>query len=116
MPFCPECRDEFQDWVTVCPDCRVPLVAVLEEDEPEELEESRDYLYSNEPLVHVATAPNEAIAGMWAGILENNGIRCLIKGGDFKWSRYAFLHKPFRRIYVIQSASETARTLLLPFQ
>jgi predicted amidophosphoribosyltransferase len=86
MPFCPQCRDEFEDWVTVCPDCKVPLAAVLEEDKPEvvELEEAHDYLYSNEPLVHVATAPNEAIAGMWAGILENNGIHCLIKGDDFK--------------------------------
>ena len=51
-------------------------------------------------------------------ILENNGIHCMLKGenDDFKWSRDAFLHKSFPKIYVIQSASETARALLLPFQ
>jgi hypothetical protein len=26
MPFCPQCHDEFQDWVKVCPDCNVDLV------------------------------------------------------------------------------------------
>jgi len=26
MPFCPNCRDEFEDWVEICPDCRVALV------------------------------------------------------------------------------------------
>jgi transposase-like protein len=25
MPFCPKCGDEFQDWVTTCPDCGVTL-------------------------------------------------------------------------------------------
>jgi hypothetical protein len=27
--FCPKCRDEFQDWVKTCPDCKVDLVAEL---------------------------------------------------------------------------------------
>ncbi|MDO8579014.1 MAG: hypothetical protein Q7R50_07550 [Dehalococcoidales bacterium] len=34
---------------------------------------------NKDPLVHVATAPNEIIAGMWADILEQNGIHVLIK-------------------------------------
>jgi hypothetical protein len=29
MPFCPNCRDEFEDWVEICPDCRVALVDEL---------------------------------------------------------------------------------------
>ena len=29
MPYCPQCRDEFQDWVETCPDCKVPLVNTL---------------------------------------------------------------------------------------
>jgi hypothetical protein len=28
MPFCPNCRSEFQDWVRTCPDCHVPLVDI----------------------------------------------------------------------------------------
>ena len=27
MPFCPKCGDEFQDWVTTCPDCQAALSA-----------------------------------------------------------------------------------------
>ncbi len=34
---------------------------------------------NKDPLAHVATAPNEVIAGMWADILEQNGINVLIK-------------------------------------
>jgi len=30
MPFCPKCRDEFQDWVKVCPDCKIELVEKLD--------------------------------------------------------------------------------------
>jgi hypothetical protein len=29
MPFCPNCCDEFQDWVKVCPDCGFKLVNKL---------------------------------------------------------------------------------------
>lgn len=29
MPYCPECHDEFQDWVKICPDCQVALVGEL---------------------------------------------------------------------------------------
>jgi hypothetical protein len=27
MPFCPQCGDEFQDWVTTCPDCQAALTS-----------------------------------------------------------------------------------------
>lgn len=30
MPWCPKCRQEFQDEITVCPDCNEPLVEELE--------------------------------------------------------------------------------------
>jgi hypothetical protein len=35
MPYCPKCKDGFQDWVKECPDCHVELVNEL----PPELEE-----------------------------------------------------------------------------
>jgi hypothetical protein len=31
MPFCPECHDEFQEWVKECPDCSYELVEQLPE-------------------------------------------------------------------------------------
>lgn len=31
MRYCPKCREKFQDWVTLCPDCKIPLVDKLPE-------------------------------------------------------------------------------------
>jgi hypothetical protein len=33
-------------------------------------------------MIKLATAPDEAIATMWAGVLEQEGIRCLLKKTD----------------------------------
>ena len=85
MPYCPECRDEFQEWVMVCPDCDVPLVDILPEltvDEPASRPGST-VEPSQEKLAYIATAPNESLAMLWAGILENEGIPSFIKGGDW---------------------------------
>jgi hypothetical protein len=70
MRYCPKCDGEFQDWSNTCPECGVPL-------EKEALPTDK----REEPLVCVATAPNEMVAHLWAGILEDNGIHCLIKRG-----------------------------------
>jgi hypothetical protein len=107
MPYCPECRDEFEDWVEVCPDCNVALV--------DELPALPERETSDEPLVHIATAPNEAIANMWAGILEEDGIRCLLKGGGLQAAMYASpLSVPYE-IYVLESEADTASEILAPF-
>ncbi|GAI73249.1 unnamed protein product, partial [marine sediment metagenome] len=70
MPYCPKCGDEFQNWVQVCPDCSVALVDKLSEPPPSEPKAK----VREDPLVYIATAPNEPLAMMWAGILENEGI------------------------------------------
>jgi predicted amidophosphoribosyltransferase len=72
MPFCPKCRDEFRDWVKTCPDCRVDLVAKLP---PEPATSGK----ANDEPVLLASARNEPEARMWAGILEDQGIRCMVK-------------------------------------
>jgi len=58
MPYCPKCREEFQDWVTMCPDCNVSLMDILPEPaapEPEPTPKPKEGPIK-EPLVHVATA------------------------------------------------------------
>jgi hypothetical protein len=69
MPFCPECRDEFQDWVEVCPDCGVRLVATLPEPPPRPKRET-----SSEPLVTIATYNYPLEAHLARTKLESEGI------------------------------------------
>ena len=107
MPFCPKCRDEFQDWVKTCPDCQVALVA-----EPPAPAESSRQAKARDPLVHIANAPNGTVAEMWAGLLKANQIQCLVKGGNFRAEMNA--HSPFlpSGIYVTASEARRAREIL----
>lgn len=107
MPYCPQCRDEFQDWVKVCPDCKVALVEQLSV-QPRDEE-------TDEPLVYIATAPNESVANMWAGILEEHGIRCLLKSADLRAAMYAFTYNMTCQIHVLTSQAERAKEILSPF-
>ena len=107
MPYCPKCRDEFQDWVKTCPDCRVALVAELPASS-----RSAKRGKASDSLVHIADAPNGTVAEMWAGLLKANQIQCLVKGGNFRAEMNA--HSPFlpSGIYVIASEAQRARKIL----
>jgi hypothetical protein len=107
MLYCPQCRDEFQDWAKVCPDCKVALVEQLPvQPKNEEIDE---------PLVYVATAPNEWVASMWAGILEEHGIRCVLKGANLRAAMYYFTYNMTCQIHVSASQAERAKEILTPF-
>jgi hypothetical protein len=107
MPYCPECRDEFQDWVSTCPDCKVALVEQLSVQHKDEK--------TDEPLVHIATAPNESVASMWSGILEEHGIHCLLKSANLRAAMYAFTYNMTCQIHVLASQAERAKEILSPF-
>ena len=67
---------------------------------------------NKDPLVHVATAPNEAVAGMWKDILEEDGIRVLIKGADL----YPYVtFNASCQIYVLTSQASEAKQILDSF-
>jgi len=108
MPFCPECRDEFQDWVKTCPDCKVPLVDKLLPLPPPRS------LFNNEPMVCVATAPNEQIASLWAGILEDSGIHAVLKSDNLRAAMYVLLTNHYYTIHVLESSAPRARSILSP--
>ena len=77
MPFCPQCQDEFQDWVKICPDCGVELTEQLPRKTeqpprkvelkalPERLVTVADYYFS--PLAYLSKAK-----------LESEGIQCFV--------------------------------------
>ena len=109
MPFCPNCRNEFQDWVEICPDCKVALVDELP-DLPPKLKNPVD------PIMYIGTAPNEPIAYMWAGILEDNGIKCLIKQANLRAAMYSLIINHYCTIHVNKSTALRARRILKPFE
>jgi hypothetical protein len=70
---------------------------------------------SKDPLVCIATAPNEIIASMWKGILEENGIRSMLKSVSFmETAQYTHSLFPYE-VYVLASEAGRAREVLEPF-
>ena len=61
MPFCPECRKEFEDGVVLCRDCRCDLVEALPPD-------------SEGRFSAVREVPDAVTAAMWVGALESQGL------------------------------------------
>ncbi len=68
-----------------------------------------------DPLVLVATAPNEPTAMLWSGILENEGIRSIIKGGELNAAMYVPSSLTPCRIFVLSSQADKAKEVLEPF-
>lgn len=116
MPYCPKCREEFQNWVMKCLDCGVPLVDILPDlpiSEPEPpLKPKQEPI--KESLVHVAIAPSEPLAMMWAGVLEDAGIRALVKTGDLEAAYYVPSLLSSCEIHVLESQADEARLILEP--
>jgi hypothetical protein len=55
--YCPQCREEFQDWVKTCPDCDRPLVAELPPEPSHQAPEVRVVLQTSDPdLLPVAAS------------------------------------------------------------
>ena len=114
MPYCPKCREEFQDWVMKCLDCGVPLVDILPDllaPEPEPKPEPKEKP-SKEPLLHIATAPSKPLAMMWAEILKDEGIDSFVKGGDLEAAMYVPSLLSHSEIHVLASQAEKAKGIL----
>lgn len=74
MPFCPECRSEYQPNITHCPDCDLDLVAEL-------TPENMIFDTSEATMVELRTFANAAEAEMVQELLQQNSIRSLIQSG-----------------------------------
>lgn len=104
MPFCPECRCEFTDRVEVCPDCGVALV--------DNLPVQPEHEAGQGPLVQVASAPNYVIASLWASVLEDEGIHCLVTGSDLMAAMYTLPLNASHQLHVLESQAEQAKEIL----
>jgi hypothetical protein len=76
MAFCPNCEAEYREGFTVCPDCNVELVAEL-------TQENETHDTSDGEPVPLQSFKTGAEAEMVRELLEQNGIRSFVEGGDF---------------------------------
>lgn len=78
MKYCPKCKAEYEDWVTECTDCQVELVNEL----PTEVNDDIEYKPTNDKLVTIYMNLNLPPIEVAKAILEDYGIRSVIKGAD----------------------------------
>jgi hypothetical protein len=76
MAFCPNCEAEYKEGMTVCPDCNLELVAEL-------TPENKVHDTSEGEPVPLQSFKTSAEAEMVRDMLETNGIRSFVEGGDF---------------------------------
>ena len=76
MAFCPNCEAEYREGFTVCPDCNVELVAEL-------TQENKTHDTSEGEPVPLQSFKTGAEAEMVRELLDQNGIRSFVEGGDF---------------------------------
>ncbi|MBM4444866.1 MAG: zinc-ribbon domain-containing protein [Chloroflexi bacterium] len=106
MTSCPHCGHPSDDPADVCPQCGAHLASGPPADAAAGLNRSR------EPLEHVATAPDEVLASLWKAILEEEGIRSLIKRSDLAAAMYVFPGNTECQIHVLASEAQRAREIL----
>lgn len=76
MAFCPNCEAEYVEGITVCPDCNYELV-------PELTDENKVHDTSEGEPVALQSFKTGAEAEMVRELLNQNGIRSFVEGGDF---------------------------------
>ena len=91
--FCPSGHGSFEEWAEHCPECG-------------------RYLAGREPIVHLATAPNELVAEMWRDELRRAGIRALAKALGPGFGAFGTNVPLDHALYVAAPDLESARRIL----
>lgn len=103
--FCPQCRAEYREGVSECPDCAVPLVAELPAEESGEPEAR---------LVKVYTTGEAAMLPVVHSLLDGAGIEYFAKNEEvqdlFGWGRlgtnYSYISGPVE--FLVREEDEAA--------
>ena len=105
MPWCPKCKNEYQDGITMCADCNIPLV---------------DELPNDEDYKTVAFIEEEELAGKLKEYLEFSSINAIVDY-DEKEESYAVKVSPddyqearvaFQAFYRVEKSREAAMDIL----
>ena len=76
MAFCPNCEAEYREGISICPDCNVELVENL-------TPENKVHDTSEGEPVPLQSFKTGSEAQMVRELLQQNGIRSFVQGGDF---------------------------------
>jgi len=76
MPFCANCRFEYREGISLCPDCNMPLVAELP---PNTAATSPDQSW-----VAVCSVFNDLSSSLARGALESRNIPSIVMSSTFK--------------------------------
>ena len=76
MAFCPNCEAEYKEGINVCPDCSLELVEEL-------TPQNKIHDTSEGEPVPLQSFKTGAEAEMVRELLDQNGIRSFVEGGDF---------------------------------
>lgn len=76
MAFCPNCEAEYKEGINVCPDCSLELVEEL-------TPQNKIHDTSDGEPVPLQSFKTSAEAEMVRELLDQNGIRSFVEGGDF---------------------------------
>ena len=110
MKYCPKCKYEYRDDITMCSDCKVELEEVIIE---ETKNKERVEVVAMRP-VKVASVSNQVEAGMLMELLHNNGIASMVK--DIGGGGYMDIYMGFtafgKDIYVDESDVMAAKQLV----
>ncbi len=105
--YCPAGDGAFEDWVERCPECGLAVIDRAPEDAVAAPAPTGD-----DPIIYLATVPNEPLARMWADVLADAGIRTLVKAvgpGFGAWGSVAtFEHE----LYVLRSRLAEAKAIV----
>ena len=103
--YCPSCKSEFIDSITICSDCNISLVENMALNEPLE----------NINWVNVKEVPGKVFGEMMGEVLDSEGIPYFLKS-DWSASAYniasAGLSGSYVQLYVPENFCDKANNLL----
>jgi hypothetical protein len=106
MKHCPKCRSEYRDGFQTCSDCGSPLVGKLPDVPGETVPEAE--------LVPVFDPPDPLIGQSLAALLEDNGIKCVLKSEQIPaYADVAMMLRPrWGRLLVLEGDRARAEDLI----
>jgi len=105
--YCPAGDGPFEDWVERCPECGRRLVALPPAAGDQAAPTGRD-----EPVVYLATEPNEPLAQLAVQVLADEGIRVLVRPAGPGFGAWASVATFEHELYVLRRDVDRARAIL----